>query len=321
MELPQKLRHILEENLTGVSTSRLAEKASKLSFRYRSELRDGNWHIADHETALAYVTTRLPATFAAVQTAMNEAVAGLPALSPKNLLDIGSGPGTAIWAASEIWGTLQQATAVEACAPIREIGKHFAQHLSFPVKWHSNDIRKISFKMEDAYDLVTVSYVLDELEQSEQKKLISHLWQKTRELLLIVEPGTTTGWQRILEARKYLLEQQAFIVAPCPHAQECPVEIPDWCHFSCRVARSRMHLQVKKADVPWEDEKFIYLAAARSKGHAFENRILAPVHKGKGKLLVKLCTSEGKTCERMISKREGDDYKKASRSRWGDVFP
>ncbi|WP_275945279.1 small ribosomal subunit Rsm22 family protein, partial [Brucella melitensis] len=35
--------------------------------------------------------------------------------------------------------------------------------------------------------------------------------------------------------------------------------------FSQRVARSRIHRMTKDAEVPWEDEKFVYLAAVREK--------------------------------------------------------
>ena len=83
-------------------------------------------------------------------------------------------------------------------------------------------------------------------------------------MLLIVEPGTTAGWQRILDARAQLIADGAHILAPCPHALACPIAQPDWCHFSARVARSRVHRLAKEAEVPWEDEKFIYLAASRT---------------------------------------------------------
>ena len=36
-------------------------------------------------------------------------------------------------------------------------------------------------------------------------------------------------------------EAGANILAPCPHARPCPLAAPDWCHFSARVARSRLH--------------------------------------------------------------------------------
>ena len=40
---------------------------------------------------------------------------------------------------------------------------------------------------------------------------------------------------------------------------------PDWCHFTQRLPRSRAHKQIKEADVPFEDEKFSYVALTRAR--------------------------------------------------------
>jgi ribosomal protein RSM22 (predicted rRNA methylase) len=69
----------------------------------------------------------------------------------------------------------------------------------------------------------------------------------------VVEPGTPKGWQRILAARSRLIENGDHTIAPCPHRDACPISVPDWCHFSRRVARSRIHRRAKDADVPWDD--------------------------------------------------------------------
>ena len=46
----------------------------------------------------AYLTARLPATFAAVAFCLAELARRLPNFAPQSLLDAGSGPGTAAWA-------------------------------------------------------------------------------------------------------------------------------------------------------------------------------------------------------------------------------
>jgi hypothetical protein len=39
----------------------------------------------------------------------------------------------------------------------------------------------------------------------------------------------------------------------------------DWCHFSQRLPRSRDHMLLKDADVPFEDERYSYVVVTREK--------------------------------------------------------
>ncbi|WP_292643504.1 small ribosomal subunit Rsm22 family protein, partial [Mesorhizobium sp.] len=109
-------------------------------------------------------------------------------------------------------------------------------------------------------------------------------------------------------------------LAPCPHRAPCPLAPPDWCHFSRRVARSRLHRLAKDADVPWEDEKFIYVAASRDGPTSHQARVLAPPKSGSGKVLLKLCREDGTAVERLLTKRDGTDFKLARRLDWGDTL-
>ncbi len=153
---------------------------------------------------------------------------------------------------------------------MRKFGEDFAGMSGVAgVDWHAE-------APPGARDLVTLAYVLDELDAAERATLIERLWSRTADTLLIVEPGTPAGWQRILDARALLLKQGAQMIAPCPHAQACPLVAPDWCHFSRRVARSRAHLLAKGAEVPWEDEKFSYLAVTRNSAALPTARVIAP---------------------------------------------
>ena len=139
-------------------------------------------------------------------------------------------------------------------------------------------------------------------------------------MLFRSEPGTPAGWQRILEARRQLIAAGAHLLAPCPHAAACPIQAPDWCHFSRRVARSRSHRLAKGGAVPWEDEKFSYLAVSRRLGELPAARVIAPAQTRSSQVALKLCTGEGQAVERHWSKRDGEAFKKARRLEWGDAF-
>lgn len=319
MDLPPRLRKAIDAALEGVPLSDLASASDALSRRYRSEVRDGRLHISDERAALAYLATRMPATYAAIHAGFRAAAELLPAFSPVTALDAGAGPGTALWAARSCWPTITDAELVEASAPIRAWGEKLSAESGIGnVAWRAGDLPGNSGG--PPRDLVMLAYVLDELAPPDRDALIGRLWARTSGVLVIVEPGTPAGWQRILAARSQLIDAGAHIVAPCPHHAACPLAAPDWCHFSARLARSRMHRLAKGGDVPWEDEKFIYLAASRLGPAGRHARILAPPQTASGRVRLKLCQPDGTVSHRLITRREGDAYKAARRSDWGDML-
>ncbi len=131
---------------------------------------------------------------------------------------------------------------------------------------------------------------------------------------------SSVDWQRILDARSQLQALGAHIAAPCTHSQACAVQIPDWCHFSRRVARSKIHRLTKEADVPWEDEKFSYLAVSRQPVALSGQRVLMQPKSGGGKVLAKLCSTYGSVAEHLITKRDKALFAQARRVDWGDLL-
>lgn len=320
MELPAPLRQGVERLLENVPLATLKQAAKTLSDRYRAELRDGRLHMAENLAVQAYLATRLPATYAAVRASLDALSDARPGFQPKSLLDVGAGPGTVLWATSDLWPDLEQAVLFEASAAARKVGETLAAGaIAARTRWLAGDATIDLADIEPA-DLVTCAYVLDEIVPASLPKLIGRLWQLTDDTLLVVEPGTPAGWQRILAVRRQLIEAGAYVLAPCPHQAPCPLAPPDWCHFSRRVARSRLHRLAKDADVPWEDEKFIYVAASRQPAPSLRARVIAPPKSGSGKVLLKLCESNGSAGERLFTKRDGETFKAARRSDWGDVL-
>ncbi len=320
MDLPPLLRQAVDDALEGVPLSDLARASETLSQRYRAELRDGRFHLADDLAARAYLATRLPATYAAVRASLNEVAAVRPDFAPVSTLDVGAGPGTATWAASDCWESLEDALLIEGSPTMRGWGERLAAELPLRLEWRTHDLATGLPDLAPR-DLVTLAYVLDELEPEARIPLLDQLWSLTADTLLIVEPGTPAGYRRILAARARLVSLGAHLLAPCPHAAECPLSPPDWCHFSQRVPRSRLHRQVKGAEVPWEDEKFSYLAVSRRPGLRPEARVLAPPQSRSGLVRLKLCQHDGSAAEKTFSKRDGAEFKRARRLEWGDALP
>ncbi|PAQ03612.1 MAG: methyltransferase type 11 [Mesorhizobium sp.] len=322
MELPIPLRQGVERLLEKVPLPTLKQAAKTLSDRYRAELRDGRLHMAEEMAVKAYLATRLPATYAAVRASLDAVSEARPDYAPKTLLDVGAGPGTVLWAALDLWPDLEQAVLIEASAAVRRIGEALAtEAMTARIAWLAGDVTIDLADLKPA-ELVTCAYVLDEIAPASLPKLIDRLWHLTDDTLLVVEPGTPAGWQRILAVRRHLIEAGAHVLAPCPHEAPCPLAAPDWCHFSRRVARSRLHRLAKDADVPWEDEKFIYVAASRHPAvHPPQARVIAPPKPGSGKVLLKLCEKDGSVDEKLFTKRDGEMFKTARRLDWGDALP
>jgi ribosomal protein RSM22 (predicted rRNA methylase) len=319
MELPPLLRQAVDRALNGVALADLTAAAATLSQRYRDERRDGALHVASRRDALAYLAVRLPATYAAVRASFGAVADARPDLAPRTALDIGAGPGTALWAAADCWPVLAEAVLVEASPVFRACGEELAAEAHLPlVTWRTADVATDGFDGIDGMprDLVTLAYVLNELAPDARPAVLERLWRMTADTLVIVEPGTPAGWQRILSARRQLIEAGARVVAPCPHAHDCPLVPPDWCHFAERVARSRLHRQAKGGVVPWEDEKFSYVALSRTPAAAGA-RVIAPPRRGSGRVTLKLCRPDGSAGEQFFSRRDGDVFKHASRSDWG----
>ena len=165
-------------------------------------------------------------------------------------------------------------------------------------------------------DLVVASYMIGEIGDAGQKTLAELLWTKTRDTLLVVEPGTPAGYARIIALRAQLVEAGANVAAPCPHDRRCPLAAPDWCHFAKRLPRSRAHKQLKSAELPYEDEKFIFVALTRAAVRRPFARVLAQPVVTKVAVTAKLCEVDGLT-NAIAPRREKAAYARFQKIRLG----
>ena len=93
----------------------------------------------------------------------------------------------------------------------------------------------------------------------------------------------------------------------------------DWCHFVQRLPRSRDHMALKGASVPFEDEKFSYLILQHEAAPARMARILRPPVIAKHAVSLSLCTERGLET-RDVPKRDPAAYKRAKKADWGGAF-
>src|ERR1700738_1766331 len=316
-DLPAELKSALDAKLQGLSRNDAAGRAAVISQTYRDG--GGSGAIRTETDALAYALARMPATYAAVTASLNALGEIRPDFAPKNLLDVGAGPGTATWAAAEAFQSLQDFTLLDANRALRvlalDLGGGSARLRG--MRYQHGEARAELARAEAA-DLVVASYMIGEIGDAERKALAELMWAKTRDTLLIVEPGPPAGYARILALRAQLIASGAHVAAPCPHNDKCPLTAPDWCHFTQRLPRSRAHQQIKGAALPFEDEKFAYVALTRAPAARYPARVLAQPVVTKVEVSAKLCTPNGLAITK-VPRRAKADYARARRWRWGDA--
>lgn len=315
--LPAELKAALDARLQSFSRTDAAQRSQKISTNYRAG--GGSGAIRSEADALAYALARMPATYAAVAASLNALSEIAPNLAPETLLDIGAGPGTASWAAAEAFPLLQDFTLLDANATLSRLALDLARDSSrlAECRYLPGDAGANLAEVPQA-DLVIASYIIGELGEADQRKLTEAMWTKARHALVVIEPGTPAGYARILALRQQLIAQGAFVAAPCPHERTCPLTAPDWCHFSQRLPRSQAHRQIKGAEVPFEDERFIYVALTRAPPATRASRVLAPPDVGKAEITAKLCTDAGVELAK-VPRRDKAAYASARRWRWGDA--
>lgn len=316
--LPAGLKAALDRLAEGRSRSAMAPRAAGISAGYRSG--GSSATISSPDDALAYAMTRMPATYAAVAAALGEVARRRTSFAPASLLDAGAGPGTASWAATEAFASLHDIRQIDANPALRALARDLAQGLGrFEALHQSAGDLRTALRDADTADLVIASYVLGEIADAGHRAIADQLWAHSRDTLLLVEPGTPAGYARLMTIRNHLLAAGAHMVAPCPHAAACPLVAPDWCHFTQRLARSRDHMQVKGVSVPYEDEKYSYLALARAPATLPAARVLAQPVTTKIEVTAKLCTADGRAALTKIPRRDKPRYAAAKRWAWGNA--
>lgn len=320
MQLPTALQEAIENVTTALGLHQLIEAREELTKRYRQPVAGSQFMTTDVQRQ-SYVISRMPATYAALQMAF-KSIRERAHLPIKSVLDLGAGPGTGMWAAYDNFSDIETITLLEKDKALLNLGKKLTECSKESVireaNWQEGDLEKLTDL--PPHDLVILSYSIGELHPQKIESLLNLCWNAAQQLLLIVEPGTPVGFERIRSIRHQLIDKGAHIIAPCPHHLACPMEGGDWCHFAARVERSSLHRRLKGGTLGYEDEKFSYVAVTKEAFSLPSSRILRQPIRHSGHLELKLCTPEG-VQHPTISKKMGDLYKQARKADWGDSFP
>jgi ribosomal protein RSM22 (predicted rRNA methylase) len=118
------------------------------------------------------------------------------------MLDFGTGPGTGIYAMHQLYPECQEVMAVEPSNEMMNIGMKLLEDTGLNINWR----RFLNENMNRKFDIITASYVLNEIQKSTDRlRIIQSLWKLSNGVLIFIEPGTPLGFQLIKEARSTLL--------------------------------------------------------------------------------------------------------------------
>lgn len=303
----------LDDLLAGERETALRQAIQEVTARYRSAERTGARLVNARVQALSYAAARMDATRAAAFAALTALKGRAADFAPATLLDVGAGTGAATFAAQDVFPCLSSF----ACAEREEAMAQVGRALLPQAEWIRADITD-GAQLPRA-DLVITAYVINELSAPKRAQALERLWDAALEALVIVEPGTKAGFANILMAREILCGRGAHIAAPCPQGGGCPLTADDWCHFTRRVARTRLQKYLKGGDAPYEDEHFSYLCLTRTPCAPAPARVLRHPQIRPGHIALTLCTPEGVRVQ-IAGKKKKEAFRAAKDASSGDEW-
>jgi ribosomal protein RSM22 (predicted rRNA methylase) len=319
----------VQAGLQGTGLASLSAGVQRLMGAYRSGDVPAAPVLGSAREVAAYAAYRMPATAAAASAAFAQMRRGLPGWTPATVLDFGAGTGGASWAIADQLPGAAGLTLLEQSGEAIRLGRAIlAESASAALRgaawrhWRldNGEVPEPAAAPGSA-DMAVAAYVLGELTERQQQRL-TELVAAAAPAVLLLEPGTPAGHRRVLAARARLLAAGFQVVAPCPHQLGCPLDVAgDWCHFAARLQRSATHRRLKGADLPYEDEKFSYVAAARPGVGSDDwpaGRVVRRPQQRKNLVVLDLCDRDGRAAKLPVGKSKGEAYRRARKTSWGD---
>jgi len=323
--LPTPIKQAVAAILAEHGADAWMKRAQALHLRYTQQAQDKQQsHIADYGDAVAYLGLRASATYAQIYGALDAVGEIMPSWQPKSVLDLGSGPGSGLWALSTLFPTLTSATCIDQSAHFLTLGKRIAEEAQLPVAitWQRGDILQTVEKDDMQADFVLIANVLNELNEIQRNQLLAAAFKRCRGLLIIVEPGTPVG-SSIVQVVAQRFSSTGMLIAPYlgnGFVQEA------WLHFPQRFTRPDFARRLRQAmrDSPlmasdWEEAKYSYVAIGKIAPEVTPwARVIGPIQLLKGYLEVPVLTQERRLLVKVL-KRHKQHYALAKKLRWGET--
>lgn len=287
--------------------------------------------------SLVYLVGRSAQEYAVLMKIFSEIQRRDPDFKPNSYFDFGSGVGTGVWAASELWkSSIYEYYLVDTSRYMNDLSDlilrdgNANKSLSLRNVYHRQFIPAQGAK----YDLVLAAYSLFELPNIATRLEVAHnLWKKAENYVIFVEQGSNAGFQMLNEIREFLMSQRArssrpddsFIFAPCTHEQQaCPrFQLQDGtpCNFSVKYETHSFYRPIKILG-----ETYCYLVIKKGSQPTEQDRwprIVRPPLLRHKHVVCRMCTESGELHEGIFTKRVHGQavYRCAKSSRSGDQLP
>lgn len=287
----------------------------------------------DQHKSLQYLISRSAVEYAIIMRIFREIQRRDPNFKPASYFDFGSGVGTGVWAAAEMWKqTIYEYYLVD---PSRDMNDLSGLILRDGDENKDMFLKNVYFRQflparEDKYDIVLSSHTLFEMPSLKNRlEVANNLWNKAQQYLIFVEVGTKAGFHILNEIRDFLMEvkakqqQEAFIFSPCTHESPCPrYELNDGTPCNFDIVYKPLNLTESGAS-----RKSTYSYLVIKKGTPSEAdrwpRIIRPTMLRHKHVICRMCTEHGKIQEGIFtaSKHGKPTMKCAKHSSWGDQLP
>ena len=172
----------------------------------------------------------------------------------------------------------------------------------------------------EGVDLVTIGYVLNELDAAAASRAVERAWAATVGALAVAAAGTPGGYRRILDGSRAAARPRRPCRSSLPARPALPARGGGTGAISpCACPRSSGHRAAKAAQAGFEDEKFAYVVVTREPVGRAPARILRHPQVRGGHVRLELCAADGLRSV-VVSKRDRNAFREARKASWGDAF-
>lgn len=321
-----------ETRLTPQEVKEVAAGVRQLSLGLTRERQlAGARYMDDPKLLGAYLLFYWPVSYAQARQVLGE----LPN-RPRQVLDLGSGPGPVAFAALDAGGG--QVTAADRSKAALTLARNLAAEAGEALATRDWDPTKKGATLPDGqFDLITMGHVVSELygtgdaATAPRAALLETILAKVKRggSLLVMEPALRETSRGLLHVRDAMVAKGYAVRAPCMYRGPCPalVKETDWCHAERAWPMPRVVEELARAaSLHKESLKMSYLVLAPkdeawpelTPGRLF--RIVSEPLEGKGRHRYIGCGPEGRVGLAMQERHRNERNERFLKLNRGDVI-